>query len=482
MKRVFFTLLLFCCLSQIRAQFTPGQFAPDFTLTDINGQDWRLYDYLAQGTPVIIDFTATWCAPCWTAHTSHVLEDIYEMYGPDGTGEVMVFFIESDPSTGLEQLYGQLGPSQGNWVEGTSYPIIDVPTFSIPDAFGVDAYPSIFLLSPDLTVSENLWNTDWSVANVYSHVQSVASATPPANDAAVHAYQDYNVTCDEASISVKLYNTGSTPLTEATIQLTLDGEEVATENWTGSLAFGESEEVSFGSISLPEAGLTTYEATLTTADAELDNNSTPIRWLKSPQATNQLVFYLESDENAEADSTQWYILDETNEVVLESGIIANNVSEEITMTIPDLGCYLFVFEDKGGDGLGEGYLIVSDSEGEIIFSSNAQDEFRNVLFNVSTVVGVPQEPKTIQEVTLFPNPVSDVATLQLELTETTTLQLDIRDLTGKQIRPQTTATFAAGAQSWTVPTADLPAGVYTISLRTDDGVKAIRLVKQNSQN
>lgn len=39
-----------------------GSVAPDFALTDLNGETVRLSDF--EGRPILLNFWATWCAPC----------------------------------------------------------------------------------------------------------------------------------------------------------------------------------------------------------------------------------------------------------------------------------------------------------------------------------------------------------------------------------------------------------------------------------
>ena len=107
---------LFCLLSLslgMAALAGSAQFgtAPDFNVTDLDGNTHQLYaDILDQGLIAVIDVSATWCGPCWSYHESGVLEDLYDTYGPDGTNELRVFFIEGDDGTTQADLEGT-GPS-----------------------------------------------------------------------------------------------------------------------------------------------------------------------------------------------------------------------------------------------------------------------------------------------------------------------------------------------------------------------------------
>lgn len=152
------TLLWIGCAQVARAQLPNGSIAPDWTLVDLDGNTHHLYDYLDQGYTVYIDMFATWCGPCWNYHNTHILKNLYEQYGPDGTDQVMVFGIESDLSTPTNCIYDIDCPSsQGDWTAGVPYPIIDITATNgptMPSEYQLAYYPTIYAICPLRTITE----------------------------------------------------------------------------------------------------------------------------------------------------------------------------------------------------------------------------------------------------------------------------------------------------------------------------------------
>jgi hypothetical protein len=130
-----------------------GDIAPDWELKDIEGKSHRLYDVLHSGKHVILQFAATWCKSSWKYHKSGRLKAIWDMYGPDGTNEVMIFFIEADLSTGTKCLFGSsgcTGGTSGNWISGTNFPVINLTGKNgnnIAAAYKIRTYPSFFVIN-----------------------------------------------------------------------------------------------------------------------------------------------------------------------------------------------------------------------------------------------------------------------------------------------------------------------------------------------
>jgi hypothetical protein len=131
--------------------YKSGVWAPmnDWTATDIDGVVHSLADYRAEGKYVIVDLSAVWCPPCWSLHQSGLMDDIHNTYGPDGTDELVMLWVEVEGAP-LSELQGG-GDSQGDWTEGGTWPVPIISTTSLNSHFAElwdNFIPRMFLICP----------------------------------------------------------------------------------------------------------------------------------------------------------------------------------------------------------------------------------------------------------------------------------------------------------------------------------------------
>ena len=253
------------------AQLANGCIAPDFTATDINGNSWHLYDLLDQGKTVFIDISATWCGPCWNYHNSGNLENLYNQYGPNGTNELMVFFVEGDAATTIADLHGTGTNTQGDWVTGTPYPIID--DANIANAYQISYFPTIYMVTPDRICRENsqITTAQHYAAMTQKRILSIATA-----DAGVDFGCGQNASlasCTGVNMTVRLFNYSTIALTSATLTVTVDGVTQQTIPWTGSLNTYQYTDVNITNVT-GTPGAKTAVITITGANGGADTRST----------------------------------------------------------------------------------------------------------------------------------------------------------------------------------------------------------------
>ncbi|QQR86164.1 MAG: hypothetical protein IPJ76_16420 [Flavobacteriales bacterium] len=436
---------------------------PDFTVTDINGNSHNLYSYLDQGYTVYLDIAATWCITCWEIHTSETLDSLYLLYGP-GTPEnkVMVLLIESDANTGLNELQGISGATQGDWITGTPYPIID--DASVISLLQCPGYGHVHAICPNRQV---IGGWQYTTAQMWQDAQYCAMYTATTqNDATLSYIPDHGI-CDGSApqINIRLQNTGTNTLSSAAIETTVhyhqdqtNATAVDTFFWSGALATYAYEELTVAQVPV-DIGLHTAGIRLLDPDDKPQNDLIHQGLSSSavaPGTTVNMEFLTDND----AEQTFWSLRRFPDAMVIDEvalGAYADNTTYQYTWQLDNNTCHYLLLQDMGGNGLADPAYVKLSVNGTVFadiqdFLFNAdQIEF---LTDVQAGVGEAPPPTTLL---LAPNPMDEQTVLDLSGMEGRLL-LRLMDAAGRLVRKET---LMAGS---TVVLArnGLAAGCYTV--------------------
>ncbi len=487
-KLITLCLALAClfCLNTAEAQLPDGSIAPDFTAEDINGVTWNLYDILDEGKAVILDISATWCGPCWSYHQGGNLETIYETYGPDGTDEIMVFMIEGDASTTLDDLYGTGSNTTGDWVTGTLYPIID--DASIFSAYQCTYYPTIFTICPDKTLVES---GQTSVANHYDISQECATAFGT-NNVRVMNLTTPSGLCDGVTTftpEVDMQNLGTAVVTSATLQATFNGSPIGDPFiYSGSMGTFGIETLALNEIELSEGGelgVEVVDVNATTDDDESDNSdSEDVFVISVTSVTDTLLVSILTD--AYGEEIYWEVLDDAGNILqwggnedaepgaqqfpnLTGGYDSNTQYDE-TVVVPANGCYDFRFIDDYGDGLyNSGFIKLFDNEGNELFNQGPGDfiDVHNP-FKADFMTSSNTQIDNLTTLSVFPSPVQETLNVRFGLLESTQLSVNVFNAFGQKVTSIATTNYAAGSNNLTINASDMPNGIYFVTLQSDN--------------
>jgi len=288
---------------------------PPFT-----GLGFNLDSISNAGYTIFLDISATWCNPCWNYHNSKQLDTLWEQHGPTGapgvnastTNDVFVIFVQGEPTSNLAEFYGEIPPAiqgsasletpaatctQGDWVAGTPFPMVDDTTSSDPN-YGTNAldalweiayFPTVYMVCRD-HITYVLTQPTYSAA--YAAAQAACPTTAPASGSSVDAKATpysgsaYYVCTANPSVTFQNYSTAAS-ITTATLTVTDgSGATVATLPWTGSLApYG------LASVTIPTFTGTTFGGyqygVSVTGDINPANNTSVDSVFKIYSASNQ---------------------------------------------------------------------------------------------------------------------------------------------------------------------------------------------------
>ncbi|MEI8279371.1 MAG: T9SS type A sorting domain-containing protein [Bacteroidota bacterium] len=300
------TLLLsaFCSFAQLPA----GSLAPNFTFRPIGDTLQTLNHYLDSGKTVFLFVAPTWSHQAWTYHQSRQLDTLYNLHGPVNkpgvdpltTNDVMVFYVQSEPTNTWAQLVdtgnSTLGSAnietpyatctQGDWLAGTYYPTIDTMSYNntFLSQWHVNYYPTVYMICRDRLVYA-LPSPTYTQA-YQAVLAGCPSAAPTAvKDAKVLPYNgaDYFLCTPTPTVRFQNYTTGgvASNITAATIKIFSNVTQVGTFNWTA----GSSPVTSYNiaTVNIPASAFTApslplgpYKFTVTVAgDVNPTNDASP---------------------------------------------------------------------------------------------------------------------------------------------------------------------------------------------------------------
>ena len=162
------TGLLLCLPLLAHAQFQKSpwpasQPTPVLDLADLQGQRWT-HERL-KGRVVVLNFWATWCAPCKEEMSS--LQTLHEL----GGGEPVVIGVNVRETASHVKRYVK--------ATGVGFPVLLDPQGDLARRWGVTVYPTTFLIGPDGRVRWRIQGeVDWTGAEADRWIASVSTSRP----------------------------------------------------------------------------------------------------------------------------------------------------------------------------------------------------------------------------------------------------------------------------------------------------------------
>ncbi len=497
MRRFLLCFFLFTSLlsTSLYAQLANGSIAPDFTVTDIEGNVFNLYEKLDEGKIVILDVFATWCGPCWNYAQKGELEKIWEKYGPSGTDEVFIFYIESDPITTIEDIRGNGNFTFGDYTENISFPVFN--SASINNSYHISNYPTVYMICPNKRTTETGQLTLSHVTELISN--SCSYPTGINNAELLFMESNLDPICHEEyyTPSFRIQNTGTNNIHNARFDLLINDILIHEDFfWEGMIQPFATSKINFPPVNLNNQEDNQIEIVLQKINEEVDttpaDNSISAN-KRSPKAFTEKI-NVEIHTDAFGYEVYWEIRDENGTAIAHGGndlvepgqtqdpnILQNNPNgyyhSDTLYThevfLPYIGCYEFYIIDDYKDGIcckyGDGFFRLKDHNEKVILEGGQNFYTLHEDFErTSALVSTQQISKENLDIRIFPNPTRAVLNLEIQEITSDKGYFELYNNLGQLVRPASPLRVHTGTSTQTIDVHTLPPGIYWLRIQLGD--------------
>ena len=284
--------------------------------------------------------------------------------------------------------------------------------------------------------------------------------------------------------TMTIYNRGTSPLTSASIQYSINSGATQVYNWTGNLAAHKSatfEVVLVGSSS------GTLVATIINANGTTDqrasNNSatSTVSVVTGPPnfATNDVTFRLQKDNYGS--ETSWNLKNSAGTVLYSGGNYTNQTFGGAPViqnwSLPSNDCYIFTINDAYGDGIccsyGQGSYSIKSADGGTTIISGAQfssSESKSFTINLLATENFTSS----KNIFLYPNPTKDIINISIGNDLGLPESYLITNYLGQTIAKKLISTES----DLSINVSSLTTGVYFVSVTKNEEKKVMRFIKE----
>jgi len=376
------------------------------------------------------------------------------------------------------------------WSNGTTEVLTE--SWNIANVYNVSELAAIVFVQDDVTKEIMQANISEVMTSTLNLDAGVTSTNPSGSD-----YE--TVICNTNNQpQITLSNFGNTTLTSADINYSVNGTQ-ATYSWTGSIPTFGSEVVTLPAIAYTPsaAGFNQFAAQATNPNGGTDdypsndNSSGFFEYVAYSDVTeykSALTLTINTDNYAE--ETSWEFVDAAGNVLAAgpAQAYANSQTYTENITLPDGECYMFYIYDSYGDGIccnyGAGSYTLEDSDGTVLIEqsqannnpfSGAQKLTVFKTFNTTNTNAVD----LAENLSVYPNPATDNFTIEFNLAEAIKLDINLMNAIGQKVSTIEAGNFNGGEHLINVNTANLAAGTYFVTIRSEEGIttKTITVTK-----